>query len=205
MSGNLDVRVMELLSARLCHELAGPLSAVVNGVELMGEEDPDFVADALKLVGASARTASRRLQFYRFAYGSLPGEGTQPSIGRDLALKYFEASNIACDWPAAEAARPFPWQRLACLLVILGAEALPRGGTVALSGSGNGLAMVAEGDAVRLTPEAQAGLQPDIAIDNLTARGIHAYLCQRFAADLGMKMSGFVLEPRRLKLDLGPA
>ena len=61
MSVSLDIRVLELLAARLCHELAGPISAVVNGVELMGEEDPDFVAEAVRLVGTSARTASRRL------------------------------------------------------------------------------------------------------------------------------------------------
>jgi histidine phosphotransferase ChpT len=204
MSGKFDIRVLELLSARLCHELAGPISAVVNGVELMTEDDPDFVADALRLVGSSARTASRRLQFYRFAYGSPPGEGTSAMIGRDLALKYFEDGNIACDWPAAEADRPFAWQRLACLFAILGAEALPRGGTVSLRGGDRHLTMVAEGDTVRLTPEAHAGLEPDAAIDNLTARGVHAYLCQSFVAELGLTVAAIVAEPRRLRVEIGP-
>jgi histidine phosphotransferase ChpT len=204
MSTNIDIRVLELLSARLCHELAGPISAVVNGVELMSEEDPDFVADAVRLVGSSARTVSKRLQFYRFAYGTLPGEGSSVSIGRDLALKYFDAGNVHCEWPPEEPARALAWQRLACMLLVLAAEALPRGGTVTVRGQGVGMAIEADGDVVRLTPEAQAGLQPELPLDNLTARGVHAHLCVRFAADLRLKIAPPRPEPRRLRIELGP-
>ncbi|MGH6980782.1 MAG: histidine phosphotransferase family protein, partial [Stellaceae bacterium] len=204
MSVTIDMRVMEMLNARLCHELAGPVSAVVNGVELMSEEDPDFVADALRLVGTSARTVSRRLQFYRFAYGTLPGEGAASAIGRDMAQKYFEAGNVHCDWPLEEATRPHAWQRLACVLLVLAAEALPRGGTVAVRGHGLGMAVEADGDTVRLTPEAQAGLRSDLPIENLTARGVHAHLCQLFAADLKLRVAPLKLEPRRMRLELVP-
>jgi histidine phosphotransferase ChpT len=205
MSPNLDIRVLELLSARLCHELAGPVSAVVNGVELMSEEDPDFVADAVRLVGTSARTVSKRLQFYRFAYGTLPGEGAAAMIGRDLALKYFDAGNVHCDWPENEIEPSLARQRLACVLLILAAEALPRGGTVTVRrGKGTGMIVEADGDTVRLTPEAQAGLQPDLPLENLTARGIHAHLCVRFAAELKLKIALPRPEPRRLRVELSP-
>ncbi len=43
------MRVLELLTARLCHELSGPIAAVGNGVELLGEDDPDFAREALTL------------------------------------------------------------------------------------------------------------------------------------------------------------
>src|SRR5580658_5829839 len=80
----IELRVLELLSARLCHELVSPVGAINNGVELLAEEDPDFVRDAIELIGQSARTASRRLQFYRFAYGtSASATGAPPSTGRD--------------------------------------------------------------------------------------------------------------------------
>lgn len=204
MSVTLDLRVMELLSARLCHELAGPISAVVNGVELMSEEDPDFVADAVRLVGTSARTVSRRLQFYRFAYGTLPGEGASPQIGRELAQKYFEAGNIRCDWPAEETIRSMAWQRLACVLIVLAAESLPRGGTVSVRGNGSGMIVEADGDTVRLIPESQAGLRTDLPIENLTARGVHAHLCQLFAEDLNLRIAPPRPEPRRLRIELSP-
>ncbi len=204
MGASLDTRVSELLIARLCHELAGPISAVVNGVELMNEDDPDFVADAVRLVGTSARTASRRLQFYRFAYGPLPGEGASPQIGRELAQKYFETGNTRCDWPAEET-RSLAWQRLACVLLVLAAEALPRGGTVSVRGHGAGMVVEAEGDTVRLAPEAHAGLRADLLIENLTARGVHAHLCQRFAAALNLRVVPPRPEPRRLRIELSAA
>jgi histidine phosphotransferase ChpT len=204
MGIRLDLRVMELLTARLCHELAGPVSAVVNGVELMAEEDPDFVAEAVRLVGTSARSASRRLQFYRFCYGSLPGEGASQQVGREIAEKYFDGGNVACLWPVDDTPRSFAWQRLACALTVLGAEALPRGGTVAVHGRGPGMVLEADGETVRLTPEAQAGLRSDIAVENLTARGVHAYICRLFAADLNLRIAAPQPEPRRLMLEAAP-
>jgi histidine phosphotransferase ChpT len=204
MGASLDIRVLELLIARLCHELAGPISAVVNGVELMSEDDPVFVANAVRLVGASARTASRRLQFYRFAYGPLPGDGTSPQIGRELAQKYFETGNTRCDWPAAET-HSLAWQRLACVLMVLAAEALPRGGTVRVRGHGAGMVVEADGDAVRLAPEAQAGLRADLVIEDLTARGVHAHLCQCFAAELNLRIVPPRPEPRHLRIEASAA
>src|SRR5690348_16198222 len=62
--------VLELLSARLCHELSGPIAAISNGVELLAEEDPGlglstnpaFLHDAVALVSESARRARCNLQ-----------------------------------------------------------------------------------------------------------------------------------------------
>ena len=49
MTVTLDLRILALLTARLCHELSGPIGAVGNGAELLGEDDPDFVRDAVTL------------------------------------------------------------------------------------------------------------------------------------------------------------
>jgi signal transduction histidine kinase len=61
----IDNRVLELLTARLCHELSGPIAAINNGVELLTEDDPGagslpnpaLLHDAVTLVGASAQRA----------------------------------------------------------------------------------------------------------------------------------------------------
>jgi len=71
------MHVLELLTARLCHELSAPIAAINNGVELLADDDPDpgspprtdFGHEAATLIGDSARRAASRLQFYRFAYG----------------------------------------------------------------------------------------------------------------------------------------
>jgi histidine phosphotransferase ChpT len=104
MTGTVDMRVLELLTARLCHELSGPITAINNGVELLAEEDPDpglwpgasFIRDAVALVSQSARCAGSRLQFYRFAYGFGQGAMAGPPP-HELAIGFFDASRIACD------------------------------------------------------------------------------------------------------------
>ena len=62
MTEAAPLRLAELLAARLCHELAGPLAAIGNGVELIAEEGAAAAADAVGLVADSARRASGRLQ-----------------------------------------------------------------------------------------------------------------------------------------------
>jgi len=62
MSRGIDLRVLELLSARLCHDLIGPVSAISNGAELLADEEPEFVKDAIALVGDSAPKATPRQQ-----------------------------------------------------------------------------------------------------------------------------------------------
>jgi len=150
MSMLVEMRVVELLNARLCHELVSPVGAINNGVELLGEEDPDFVRDAIQLIGQSARKASQRLQFYRFAYGTnASASSAMPANGRELCLGLFEESKVRCEWLAGAATLPSDWQRLACNMLVLAGEALPRGGSVAVRpvrAGVSGIEVVAEGE-----------------------------------------------------------
>src|SRR6202023_3017456 len=113
MDQAVDLRVLEMLAARLCHDLIGPVAGIGNGVELLADEEPDFVQDAIALVGESARKANRRLQFYRFAYGFSGGElaGLPP---HRLASALFEESSVACDYRQKVRGLPLEWQKLAC-------------------------------------------------------------------------------------------
>jgi histidine phosphotransferase ChpT len=43
-----DLRIIQLLCSRLCHDLVGPVGAINNGVELIGDA-PDMLEDTLSL------------------------------------------------------------------------------------------------------------------------------------------------------------
>lgn len=50
-----EIEFAALLVSRVCHDLVGPLGAVVNGMEVLEDErDPVMRADAIKLVTMSA-------------------------------------------------------------------------------------------------------------------------------------------------------
>jgi hypothetical protein len=47
MKTDLDIRVVELLCSRLCHELVSPVGAINNGVELMEEMGAEMADEAM--------------------------------------------------------------------------------------------------------------------------------------------------------------
>jgi histidine phosphotransferase ChpT len=47
MASTVDIRVLELLCARLCHELISPVSAINNGIELMEDDSGDMVGEII--------------------------------------------------------------------------------------------------------------------------------------------------------------
>jgi len=184
----IEFRVLELLASRLCHELISPVGAINNGIELLTDDDGGFVRDATALIGQSARRAAARLQFYRFAYGAGGAGGGAPEA-KALVAAMLDSGKVRCDWPAAFDALPPEWQKLACNLMLLAAEVLPRGGTVTLARDGTGVAATAAGETVNLTPEMKAMLAADADVAALTARTVHAYFTARFAECVGAKLT----------------
>jgi histidine phosphotransferase ChpT len=194
-SSVVDIRIAALLCARLCHELIGPITAINNGTELLADEDLDFADDAVELIGVGARQAADRLQFYRFAYGFSGGAiGTQP---RDLVARLFGGSRITCEYGESAAVLPLEWQRLACNLLLVAADALPRGGRLVLATAI--LEIEAIGEAPSLSPETLAALTLVASIDGLTSRTVQAYFAGVLAASLGCRLVG-TTEPRRVRL-----
>jgi histidine phosphotransferase ChpT len=179
------------LAARLCHELSGPIAAVNNGVELLAEENsgpglsssPAFLQDAATLVSDSARRARSRLQFYRFAYGFSSGSAIAGPAPHELAIGFFAATRISGDYADGIRMLPPDWQKLACNLLCLGADLLPRGGRLVLGD--HPLSLDAVGEPVSLSPETHAALTLDAPIDELTTRTVQPYFTGLLAEALG--------------------
>lgn len=157
------LRLAQLLCARLCHELAGPVGALNNGAELLAE-DPAMAGEAADLLGHSARAASVRLRYYRAAYGreesaAVPAAAELREVIADfLAAETAAALHIDLDWPAAGLAMPEDRGliRLLLNLVVLGREALPRGGTLTPGLHADGPAVAVAGPGAGLGAEAAA-------------------------------------------------
>jgi len=177
----IDLRIAELLAARLCHELVSPVGAINNGVELL-EDDPDFAADAAGLIGQSAVQATRRLQFYRIAYGSTAPIALE--LGRKAALDLFADGKIACDWPETLV----PEIKLACNLLLVAAEALPRGGRLVLVGA-DPLEIRAEGEGARLPAHLPDALTGASGADTVDARSVQAAFTGALARRAGLRSS----------------
>jgi histidine phosphotransferase ChpT len=187
MSEAVDLRVLELLAARFCHELISPISAIGNGAELLADEEPEFIKDAVALVGESARKANRRLQFYRFAYGFTGGElaGLPPYR---LASAFFEETPISCDYRETVRRLPLEWQKLACNMLAIGGDALPRGGKLVLVEEAGAPQLDANG-AGGPSADIQSALALTTPVGELTSRTAGAYFTGLLAARLGRRIA----------------
>jgi histidine phosphotransferase ChpT len=198
----VDMRVLTLLCARLCHELSGSIAAVNNGLELLADEDRLFADDAAELIGFSGQQAAARLQFYRFAYGFSDGGVTSAVQPRDLTECLFDGSRITCEYGEGGAVLPLPWQKLVCNLLLVGADALPRGGRLVLTTAL--LEIEAIGQAPYLSPETLGAMTLAAPVEVLTSRTVQAYFSGLLAASLGCRLVGS-LEPGRVRLAVIPA
>lgn len=128
----------ELLCARFCHDLAGPIGAISNGMEFLQESDETMQAKALELMTESAFEASARLQYLRQTYGVVPADGeVDLSRLRKLATNYFHHGKISLDWPeqhteAAGIPLSHTLSRILLNLLILSAGTIIYGGTVSV-------------------------------------------------------------------------
>lgn len=194
MSTNFELRLAELIAARISHDLVGPVGAAVNGVELLAEDgapDPDVVA----LIGQSARQASRRLQVFRAIYGTpgaLPAGAPFAAAGKLFADLQEGDKAALVEWrfaPALESQVGRAGARLALLAGFLLAEGLPRGGELRLAASlvgGNAsLEWQAKGTGARLYEEVEATLAGKVGSEELTPKSAPAAVLRRLTLDLG--------------------
>jgi histidine phosphotransferase ChpT len=187
---------MELLCARLCHDLIGPISAVNNGVELVRDFGDEMKGEALDLIGDSALRASRLLQFYRVAFGSArapDGSGISISEARQRALEALTSERVAVHWPQDSviqgAELPRSVVKLALNMVLLGAETLPGAGDVDVDFQPGGRAEIrvtARKEGIALTEDIVQVLTAATDEDALTPQNIQAFLT-RFLAESAAK------------------
>jgi histidine phosphotransferase ChpT len=192
----IDMRVAELICSRLCHELVNPVGAVNNGVELLAEIEGTADPEALSLIGQSAKTAALRLQFYRLAYGQAAGSSVELTLAEAGALVQgvVGTNRVQVSWPeSGPESEHRPGRaglKMLLNLSILAAEALPRGGRVALGLTaeppGSRLTVTAEGEQAALAGETLAAFKGELAPEVLSARTVHGYFTGRLSAAVGL-------------------
>ncbi len=126
----------ELITTRLCHDLAGPIGAFNNGVELLEEGGEDMAGQAVELLAMSAREARAKLQLFRIAFGVVNYQGTaNPEEMRQIVSQYFAHSKVALEWQMPEEMTFLTTElrRMAACMVLVVASSLLVGGTLRVS------------------------------------------------------------------------
>lgn len=183
MESMISARVLELLCSRLCHDLISPVGAVKSGLELLAEFDDDLGGEAMALINNSAESASRKLRFFRVAFGVAGTTQADLSLaeGKLLADAMVESARTTLVWPGSESdVTPPPGViKVALNMILLAADVLPRGGTITaqLDGRPDETRIVIDATAVdaRITDEMGVAISGQASDDELTARTVQGY------------------------------
>lgn len=150
MSDALDLA--GLLVARICHDIAGPVGALVNGAELLADEpDPDIRAEFTGMIADGAGKIGARLRFLRLAFGG-PAAGPDMTAGEVRAAlggMLAAEGRLALDWRIGAERLRRDHARLLMALALCAAEAVEGRGTLILEDA----AACASGARVRLSDQ----------------------------------------------------
>ena len=190
-----SLSLAELLCARLCHDLAGPIGAVGTGAELLEDEGGgDLGEEALSLLIASAAMAAGRLRFLRLALGGGTTSVSAKSL-RDLTQGYLVGlgtgdGGVDLRWQDGEATA---WEsgsaRLLLNMVMLARDSLPKGGRILVSARSLGEPLIevrAEGGGAA-PGESALIVRGDCHVEP-TVRAAQGVFTTRLAASLNMSL-----------------
>ncbi|MCG8441225.1 MAG: histidine phosphotransferase family protein [Caulobacterales bacterium] len=197
MDSKFDLESLDFvsfMSARICHDLVSPVSAIGNAIGILEDVDAqDMHEDAMALVTGSARHAWAYLEYVRLAFGpggAVPGmiEGGEV---RRLVDQMFARGRVEVVWKADAPALEKNQARLLLNLILVAAESLPRGGEVTVETQLDRMRCVAEGRKARVRPQSEAALlEAEMPPpDDPSPKPVQAYYAGAMAERMGARIA----------------
>jgi len=194
-----EIEFAALLVSRVCHDLVGPLGAVVNGMEVLEDErDPAMRGEAIKLVTVSADQALARIQFMRIAFGAAGSAGAELDLGEigRLVSGLLLGGKIQLTWNVPQLYWGKDWAKLLMNSTLLAADCLPRGGTVTVEAGQDpqspSFHIRAEGLNARVTEEVNQAIKGEAL--NVDARHVQPFLTYKLSRTVDTTLAIMPLE-----------
>ena len=191
-----DIEFSALMVSRVCHDLVGPLGAVVNGLEVLEDEtDAAMREDAMKLVSSSANQALARIQFMRIAFGAAGSAGAELDLGEigRLLTGLIAGGKVSLDWQAPQIYWPKDWAKLLMNATLIGVDCLPRGGVVTVTTNPDpatpSFKVTATGMNARALEDVERGVRGDGEKSSIDARAIQPFLTYKLSRNVNAGLS----------------
>jgi len=128
------IRLVELVCARLCHDLGGLIGTVGNALEMVAE-DAGRDNEVLAFASSAAAALTQRLRLLRTAWGPEVDTISLPALMR-LVTPALAARRVGLDGRglAPDCVFSPPVARVVLNLIVLACDCMPRGGAIVLIG-----------------------------------------------------------------------
>ena len=198
------IELSEIITVKICHDLAGPIGALNNGVELLRDKSntSHIQEESLNLIEISSQESVHKLMYFRQCYGtaSFDGEHSIEAL-RDMAVNYFKRSKITIDWQLPKATfgtTTIPTVTTVAAKVVLNAilviaNSLVYGGTIKVRIARDfqriPFSVRGEGKLVKISEDVLAPFTHPIDSIPVTVKNLQSSLIAKFLHDAGIKFS----------------
>jgi histidine phosphotransferase ChpT len=199
MAGPVELEALDLaalLCSRVCHDIISPVGAIINGLEVLDEDNSDEMrAFANELIQRSARQASAKLQFARLAFGAAGSAGAEIDLAdaEKVAKGYMEGEKAEFAFESPRVLMPKNLVKLLLNLILLANAAVPRGGKVSVVVEGQPGAprfvLRSTGPSARVPPAFDSLVPGKIDGLQVDAQSVQAYYTGALARAAGMAIA----------------
>lgn len=208
----IDIRLLEMLASKICHDLISPVGAINNGVELIEDIGGAVVDDAMKLISNSAQQAAKRLRLFRMAYGRAGSEaGVTLRDMRATARDHLKGSKITLEWgdehPLDKIVDTRGGLKVLLNTVMLAEETLSHGGNILLEPVADGLGgvtLTVTGQHAHISEAALNALSGKATLEEITPRTVHAYVLGRMTEQYSCRINCQQVSEEKLSILLIP-
>ena len=186
-----------LLCSRVCHDIISPVGAIINGLEVLEEEDAgDMKAVAFDLIRKSANQASAKLQFARLAFGAAGSAGAEIDLAdaEKVARGLMEGEKAELSWEAPRALMAKNRVKLLLNVLLIAISAVPRGGAIKVAVSEPTdtptFRFECTGPSARIPPALERLVPGDIAGETIDAHAVQPYYTGLLARLSRMRVAG---------------
>jgi histidine phosphotransferase ChpT len=199
MSERVELEALDLaalLCSRVCHDIISPVGAIINGLEVLDENNGEDMKDfAFDLIRKSAAQASAKLQFARLAFGAAGSTGAEIDLGdaEKVATGYMQGEKPEFSFQAPRVLMAKNRVKLLLNLILLATAAVPRGGSVKVLVEGDAdrptFTLSSSGPSARIPPAFEKLVPGDIAGIAIDAQAVQAYYAGALARACSMSVT----------------
>jgi histidine phosphotransferase ChpT len=190
-------RLAALVASRVCHDMAEPMNALIQGLEMLKDSDTaGRNGDAIALMEHGVAKAWAKLEFFRFAFaggGAAGGDGDgRLEEARATAEKLYGALKAALEWRAPAVSMPRATLKVFMNALLIANECLPKGGVVTVDAGREGdaveIRLGCTGQRAGVRPATFAALQGELPEDGYPGPVVQPLLTGILARQTGVEI-----------------
>lgn len=169
------LKLLELMSSRMFHDLAGPVGAVYNSIEFLEEDNQAIKDKALSIIKSSSSESIVRLKFFRQAYGTVGEPEVYLTNLTSIVDDFASTTKVKINWQIN--ANPVNCYIAKVILnfIIIGINNLIHGGSITIEQQEDKIRILLQGRDYVFSEDSRYLLQGDISNIELTSANIQIY------------------------------